>query len=314
MACYRNNVINTAKGEEGYTEGQNNWNKYADYIDHNYPNFYNYPKQNVEWCEVFFDYCVLVNCSTEAEAEYVLCQPKKSAGAGCKESYAYYKKQGRVGKDPQLGAQVYFGSSEATIKHTGMVINVTADKIYTMEGNSGNQVKAHSYSINSSKIFGYGYPRYSDDAKPEPQPTPEPAPTPVTSSGSYTVKTNTGVILKIRQKPTTKSKHIGSISNGSTLYAQEIVKGESVSGNTDWAKTTYKGITGYASCKYLVKHTDAKTYTVSVDSYLNVRTGPGTNYSTVGKLYNEDVVNVYQTKGNWACIGNKQWVSMTYLK
>lgn len=313
MACYKNNVINTAKGEEGYTEGQNNWNKYADYIDHNYPNFYNYPKQNVEWCEVFFDYCVLVNCSSEAEAEYVLCQPKKSAGAGCKESYAYYKKAGRVGKEPQLGAQVYFGSSEATIKHTGMVINVTADKIYTMEGNSGNQVKAHSYSKKSSKIFGYGYPRYSDDSKPEPEPTPDPAPTPSTTAGCYRVQTNTGVILKIRQSPTTQSKHIGSINNGETIYAQDIVKGESISGNSDWAKTTYKGITGYASCKYLVP-ANAKTLEVVVNSYLNVRSGPGTNYSTVGKLYCGDKVIVYQTNGNWACIGNKQWVSMTYLK
>ena len=312
MACYKNNVVNTAKGEEGYTEGSNNWNKYADYIDHNYPNFYNYPKQNVEWCEVFFDYCVLVNCSSEEEAEYVLCQPKKSAGAGCKESYAYYKKAGRVGKEPKLGAQIYFGSSESTIKHTGIVTNVTPDKVYTMEGNSGNQVKAHSYTIKSSKIFGYGYPRYSDEVKPEPQPAPEPTLKP-TASGCYRVQTNSGTILKIRQEPTTKSKHIGSINNGETIYAQEIVKGESISGNSDWAKTTYKGVTGYASCKYLVP-ANAKTLEVVVNSYLNVRSGPGTNYSAVGKLYCGDKVIVYQTSGNWACIGNKQWVSMTYLK
>ena len=316
MACYKNNVVTTAKSEEGYCEGTNNWNKYAEYIDSKYPNFYNYPKQNVAWCEVFFDYCVLVNCSSEVEAEYVLCQPGKSAGAGCKESYAYYKKAGRVGKEPKLGAQIYFGSSEATIKHTGLVTKVTQDKVYTIEGNSDNQVKAHSYAINSNKIFGYGYPRYSDatEAEPTPDPQPAPSPEPTISSDIYKVKTNSGSILRIRLKPTTQSAQIGSIACGDIICAEEIVKGESISGNDNWAKTTHKGVTGYVSCKYLIKQDVVKTYEVAVNTYLNIRTGAGTTYPVVGKLYNGDKVDVYKTYGTWACIGNERWVSMNYLR
>ena len=308
MACYKNDVVATAKSEQYYEEKDNNWNKYADYIDHNYPNFYNYPKQNVAWCEVFADYCILVNCSSEAEAEYVLCQPMKSAGAGCKESYAYYKKEGRVGKEPKLGAQIYFGSSEATIKHTGLVTKVTQDKVYTIEGNSDNKVKAHFYAINSSKIFGYGYPRYSDATQNEP--TPEPG----ISSGCYQVKTNSGAILRLRQEPNTQSGKLASIPCGYIVYADEIVKGEDISGNNDWAKITYNGETGYASCKYLIKQNTVKTYEVQVNTYLNIRKGPGTSYEIIGKLYCGDKVDVYKTHGTWACIGNDRWVSLNFLR
>ena len=37
---------------------------------------------------------------------------------------------------------------------------------------------------------------------------------------------------------------------------------------------------------------DTNTATVSVDGYLNVRSGPGTNYSVIGKLYNGDKVTI----------------------
>lgn len=310
MSCYVKKVVETAIAEIGYKESGANITKYASYFDKNYPDYYNTKKQGAEWCDIFVDYCILVNSADMNEALYVTCQPSKSCGAGCSFSYDYYKSKGRVGKDPRIGAQIFFGSNKPT--HTGIVVDVYGDSVVTVEGNSDNMVKRHNYKKSSSRIFGYGYPRYSEDTKPEPQ--PEPIPEPVTTSACYKVKTNSGVILKIRQNPTTQSKHIGSIGYGETLYVQEIVKGESISGNSDWAKTTYKGITGYASCKYLVKQTNAKTCTVSVDSYLNVRSGPGTGYSVVGKLHNGNTVSVYQTQGNWACIGNKQWVSMTYLK
>jgi len=315
MSCYANKVIETATLEIGYQETPkgSNKNKYAEYIDKNFPDFYNGVKDGyAAWCDIFVDYCILVNSADMNEALYVTCQPSKSCGAGCSFSYDYYKKQGRVGNDPQKGAQIFFGTGNKPT-HTGIVVDFNTDNVYTVEGNSDDCVKRHTYKRTSSRIFGYGYPRYSEEV-PQPTPAPTPAPAPITSAGCYQVKTNSGTILKIRQQPTTNSKHIGSINNGEILYAQEIVKGESISGNSDWAKTTYKGITGYASCKYLVKQTNAKTYKVSVNSYLNVRSGPGTNYPAVGKLYNGNVVNVYQTSGNWACIGNKQWVSMTYLK
>ena len=62
------------------------------------------------------------------------------------------------------------------------------------------------------------------------------------------------------------------------------------------------------------------TYTCDVGAYvnlknpkswLNVRKGPGTGYSIVGKKYHGDFVTIYEKKGNWARIGKNQWVCFT---
>jgi len=57
------------------------------------------------------------------------------------------------------------------------------------------------------------------------------------------------------------------------------------------------------------------TYTryVKVNSSLNVRRGPGTNYSYVKSLYNGNKVTVYEEKGNWSKIGTNEWVCSDYL-
>lgn len=54
-------------------------------------------------------------------------------------------------------------------------------------------------------------------------------------------------------------------------------------------------------------------YIVSVGSYLSTRTGPGTEYDEVGRLFNGAEVSIIETSGNWAKITGNLWVSMTYL-
>ena len=57
------------------------------------------------------------------------------------------------------------------------------------------------------------------------------------------------------------------------------------------------------------------TYTryVKVNTSLNVRSGPSTNYSIVGRKYNGDKVTVYKESSNWSNIGTNEWVSSDYL-
>lgn len=57
------------------------------------------------------------------------------------------------------------------------------------------------------------------------------------------------------------------------------------------------------------------TYTryVKVNTSLNVRSGPSTNYSIVGRKYNGDKVTVYKESSNWSNIGINEWVSSDYL-
>lgn len=173
---YASTVINIAKGEIGYKEkasnanldnktanaGSANYTKYARDFDQKYPNWYNGKKNGFAWCDMFVDWCFLTAFGY-ANALTLLCQPEKSAGAGCTYSYAYYKRKGRAGKTPKIGAQIFFGASESNLTHTGLVYNYDSSKVYTIEGNTSDQVAYREYAINSSKIFGYGYPAYDSE-------------------------------------------------------------------------------------------------------------------------------------------------------
>ncbi len=57
-------------------------------------------------------------------------------------------------------------------------------------------------------------------------------------------------------------------------------------------------------------------YKVSVgNSYLNIRSGAGTNYSAVGKAYNGDCYEIEKTEGFWGKIkGKSQWIHLSYCQ
>lgn len=59
--------------------------------------------------------------------------------------------------------------------------------------------------------------------------------------------------------------------------------------------------------------TASYTRYVKVNTSLNVRSGPSTNYSIVGRKYNGDKVTVYKENSNWSNIGINEWVSSDYL-
>lgn len=58
----------------------------------------------------------------------------------------------------------------------------------------------------------------------------------------------------------------------------------------------------------------AREYTVSVNTWLNVRSGAGTEYPAIWKLYDGDTVKIYETKDGWGRIDEYGWVCMDYLK
>ena len=85
---------------------------------------------------------------------------------------------------------------------------------------------------------------------PEPHPDPEP-PKPVTQK--YKVKTNTGAPLALRAAPNTKAVCIVWMPNKSEVTVTDFVKGQMIGGCDQWARTTYKGKSGYCLSKYLTK-------------------------------------------------------------
>ena len=183
--CYASTVIKVAENEIGYKEkksnsqlddktanaGSGNYTKYARDFDTKYPNWYNGKKNGFAWCDMFVDWCFLTAFGY-TDALRLLCQPEKSAGAGCTYSLRYYKNKGRSGKTPKVGAQIFFGTSESNVTHTGIVYSFDKSKVYTIEGNTSDQVAKRSYALTNSKIVGYGYPDYDGETGESTTPTP----------------------------------------------------------------------------------------------------------------------------------------------
>lgn len=185
--CYASQLVKTALSQVGYHEkasnsqldsntanaGSGNWNKYARDFDEKWPKWYNGRKNGYDWCDIFVDWNFLTAFGYD-DALRLLCQPERSAGAGCKWSMGYFKSAGRFGMTPRIGAQIFFGNDHSDPDHTGVVTRFDSSRVYTVEGNTANDmVEERSYPINSSWIAGYGYPAYDDEpASSTPSPTP----------------------------------------------------------------------------------------------------------------------------------------------
>ena len=164
-------VIEIAKSQIGYHEkasnsdldsntansGDQNWTKFARDLD-NTSGFYNGRKNGFAWCDVFVDWC-FVQAYGRAGAQFLLCQPNNSAGAGCSFSAQYFNAKGQFHKSgPQPGDQIFFGDSWSNVWHTGLVVEVTSTRVVTVEGNTSDMVAKRSYALNATNIWGYGRP------------------------------------------------------------------------------------------------------------------------------------------------------------
>jgi len=187
-ACDVSKVLAVAVAEIGYKEkasnsqlddktanaGSANYTKYARDFDKKYPNWYNGKKNGFAWCDMFVDWCFLTAYGYE-NALRLLCQPEKSAGAGCTYSLRYFKKKGQFHtSNPKPGDQIFFGTSLDNATHTGIVEKVTASKVNTIEGNTSNQVARRSYALSNSPILGYGRPAYDEVTETAPTPVVTP--------------------------------------------------------------------------------------------------------------------------------------------
>jgi len=176
-------LLNTARKEIGYLEKASNSqldDKTANAGNRNYTKFardldslgvYNGKKNGYAWCDMFCDWCFITTFGLET-AMKITGQPMGGYGAGCRYSAKYYKSMERFyTKYPQPGDQIFFTrDGGATYHHTGLVERVTADTVYTIEGNTssvsgvvanGGSVERKSYSLSSVNIGGYGRPDYS---------------------------------------------------------------------------------------------------------------------------------------------------------
>lgn len=175
-------LVALAESEVGYLEkrsnsqlddktanaGDKNFTKYQRDMDA-VEGFYNTKKQGFSWCDIFVDWCFVKIFGVE-EALRLLCQPRKSMGAGCDKSAGYYKEKGRWFTTPEIGDQIFFKSAQYAFAHTGLVVGVDTRFVYTVEGNTsgasgvianGGGVRKKKYERSDTSIVGYGRPLWT---------------------------------------------------------------------------------------------------------------------------------------------------------
>lgn len=342
VAATASKVIEVAMKEIGYLEkktnasldnktanaGSNNYTKFARDFDQKYPRWYNGRKNGYAWCDMFVDWCFLQAFGYNKALE-LLCQPEKSLGAGCKYSYRYFKNKGQAGRVPSIGAQIFFGNTEDTINHTGLVYKIDGAYVYTIEGNSENQVAYRKYNRGAPGLW-YGYPKYDSESTVT---IPEQKTTSDLSIGS------TGDAVKELQKNLTTLGYpctVDGVFGNKTQAAFKKFQQENnltvdgVYGPKSKAKmtslltkeettTSAETETNYNSSKIAAAKSFnsaiAKTYTTTAK--LNLRTGPGMSYDIITMMpkgakvknygyYTNDWYYVVYDKYKGFC--SKQWL------
>ena len=136
--------------------GKNNYTKYARDL---YPSLQGQP-----WCDMYVDWC-FVKAFGEKKARELL----GGFSAYTPTSAQYYKDKKQWYTYPEGGDQIFFKNS-VRICHTGIVTKVTAEKVYTSEGNTsgasgvianGGGICEKVYDLSYSRIAGYGRPDWT---------------------------------------------------------------------------------------------------------------------------------------------------------
>ena len=120
--------------------------------------------------------------------------------------------------------------------------------------------------------------------------------------------------LRLRSEPSADSSILATAPQGDMVVVLEQVDDE-------WYRVDYKSVEGYMSAEYLDVVTTADMdlgfgVVTDVDSMLNVRTGPDTEYELVGTLRNRTVVSIIGIDNGWYKISHNDmtgYVSSDYI-
>ena len=131
------NIVDIAKSQVGNVGGQPYWSWYGfDY--------------RVEWCACFVSW--VLNQAGYSEPKFAACQSQ---------GIPYFSSNGRWAnrgyEDIAPGDVIFFDwEGDGSSDHVGIVIGTDGNRVYTVEGNSGDACKIRDYDLNSSVIMGYG--------------------------------------------------------------------------------------------------------------------------------------------------------------
>ena len=232
MDCKPITVIETALDQVSTVSKEqppgSDWQPYGAEIDYKYPNWYNGKKNGFAWCTQFHD-DMFIRAYGEEAARALLYRPIKSYGAVVKYAYNYYNAKGHTGKNPIVGASIFFQNKDG-LSHIGIVWKYNDDYVWTIEGNTWCEidkthyyyVSTHKYARTSSYIYGYGYPCYNN--------------TPI--KDEYEIGVTYHVVctddLMQRQDASTAAKIYGTLRTDAPVKCEAVTHDKA--GNT-WIKT-----------------------------------------------------------------------------
>ena len=132
-------IVSVAMGQIGNNGGQKFWSWYG--FD-----------SRVEWCACFVSWCA--DQSGLIESGNV---PKFSL---CSSGVTWFQGKNKWqsgGTTPSAGMIIFFDwDHDGTSDHVGIVEKCEGGRVYTIEGNSSDQVRQRNYAVDYSSIMGYG--------------------------------------------------------------------------------------------------------------------------------------------------------------
>ena len=132
-------IVSVAMGQIGNSGGQKFWSWYG--FD-----------SRVEWCACFVSWCA--DQSGLIESGNV---PKFSL---CSDGVTWFQGKNKWqsgGTTPSAGMIIFFDwDHDGTSDHVGIVEKYEGGRVYTIEGNSSDQVRQRNYAVDYSSIMGYG--------------------------------------------------------------------------------------------------------------------------------------------------------------
>lgn len=164
----RNNILRVALSQLGYHEGDSaddfdgmNTSGSSNYIEYARLLVPNYNDNHYEWCACFVNWCL-----NQARVDYAYGE------IGCWKWVEWLKANDMFQDSfayagtylPQPADMIFFNWKETNTNsgHIGYVLYVTDTTIYTIEGNSRDEVGIRSYDLYDPCVIGFGTPAYPD--------------------------------------------------------------------------------------------------------------------------------------------------------
>ena len=132
-------IVSVAMGQLGNSGGQKFWSWYG--FD-----------SHVEWCACFVSWC--------ADQSGLIESGKVPKFSLCSSGVTWFQGKNKWqsgGTTPSAGMIIFFDwDHDGTSDHVGIVEKCEGGRVYTIEGNSSDQVRQRNYTVDYEAIMGYG--------------------------------------------------------------------------------------------------------------------------------------------------------------